>query len=359
VEALAVLPFRSLSADAEQAYFAEGVTDAVITDLASIAALRVVSHQSVRRYRASEQPLSDIARELGVDAIVQGAVGRTGRHIRLTAQLIDARTDEHLWTATYERNLDDVLTLQGELAAEVAGAIRVRVSSPERTALATRRAVDPDAYDEYLRGRYLFAQRSERSLNRSTEAFLRATDRDPTFAPAYAGLAMAYSVLGFYGYLPPADASSALRATANRALELDPGLVDAEVALASVMLNHDWDWAATERAYDRIFARSPNHAQARLWYGLMLGIIGRPEDALVERSRALALEPLSLRFNTSVADTLTSMHRYDEAIARYGPAPVGPRRRGRAGARGGRPHGQRHAVEGRAWSGVRDRRAYD
>lgn len=151
---MAVLPFRNLSSDTEQDYFADGMTDAVITDLASISALRVVSHQSVRRYRASALSMGEIARELGVDAVIEGSVGRTGRRIRLTAQLIDARSDQHLWAASYDRELDDVLALQGELARAVAGTVRVLVSEPERAALAARRSVNPEAYDAYLRGRY-------------------------------------------------------------------------------------------------------------------------------------------------------------------------------------------------------------
>ena len=317
IRALAVLPFRSLSAESEQAFFAEGMTDAVITDLASISALRVVSHQSVRRYRDSDRPLADIARELGADAIVEGSVGRTGSRVRLMAQLIDARADQHLWAATYDRPADDVQALQGELASAVAGAIRVHVSEPERTALAGRRAVDPDVYDDYLRGRYFFAQRSERALARSREHFRRAIERDATFAPAWAGLALAYGPSGFFGYVPPAEGARQMRAAAERALQLDPTLVDAQVALANALTVYDHDWQGAERAYTRIFERQPDHAQARLWYGMMLGHQGRLAEALAERQRALSLDPLSLRFNTSVADTLTAMHRYEEAIARY------------------------------------------
>jgi TolB-like protein/DNA-binding winged helix-turn-helix (wHTH) protein/Tfp pilus assembly protein PilF len=317
IHSIAVLPFRVLSSSPDEAYFADGMTDAVITDLASIAALRVVSHQSVRRFRNSDQPVAAIARELGVDAIVQGVVGRTGTRLRLTAQLVDPSSETHLWAATFDRDLGDVLAVQGELASAVAGAIQVRVSDPERSALAARRAVDPVVYDAYLRGRFFFAQRTEASLAKSRASYQRAIDVDRTFAPAYAGLAMAYSVSGFFGYLPPAEALAGLRQAATRALEIDPQQIDATVALASASLNHDWDWSGTLRAYDAIFTRSPNHAQARLWYGMTLSAVGRMDEALAERSRALAIEPLSLRFNTSVADTLVSMHRYDEAIARY------------------------------------------
>jgi TolB-like protein/DNA-binding winged helix-turn-helix (wHTH) protein/tetratricopeptide (TPR) repeat protein len=317
MHAIAVLPFRSLSADADQAYFADGMTDAIITELAGIEALRVVPHQSVRRYGASDRPLADIARELKVDAIVEGSVGRMDRRIRLTVQLTDARSEQHLWAATYDRELDDVLALQGELAAAVASAVHVRVSGAERSVLGARRTVDPDAYDAYLRGRYFFAQRSERALARSREHFRRAIERDATFAPAWAGLALAYGPSGFFGYVPPAEGSEQQRGAAKRALQLDPTLVDAEVALANVLTLYDRDWKGAERAYRRILERHPDHAQARLWYGMMLGQLGRLEDALAERLRALAQDPLSLRFNTSVADTLTALHRYDEAIARY------------------------------------------
>lgn len=317
IRAVAVLPFRSVSAVADQAYFADGMTDAVITDLASIGGLRVVPHQSVRRYAASTQPVGEIARELGVEAIVEGALTRLGPRLRLTTRLVDARSNRHIWAVTYERDIDDVLTLQAEVARAVAEALQVGLSEPEHRALAVRPAVNPDAYDHYLRGRYFFAQRSEPSLARSREHFRRAIDRDATFAPAWAGLALAYGPSGYFGYVPPAEGSSQQRAAARRALELDPTLVDAEVALANVLTLYDYDWEGAERAYRKILERHPDHAQARLWYGMMLGHRGRLEDALAERQRALSLDPLSLRFNTSVADTLTAMHRFEEAIGRY------------------------------------------
>lgn len=317
IRAVAVLPFRSVSAAADQAYFADGMTDAIITDLASIAALRVAPHQSIRRYATSNQPVGEIARELGVEAIVEGAISHLGQRLRLTTRLVDARSNQHIWAATYEREIDDVLKLQGELARDVAQAVQVSLSEPERRALAVRPTVNADAYDDYLRGRYFFAQRSERSLASSREHFRRAIERDATFAPAWAGLALAYGPSGYFGYVSPAEGSAQQRAAARRALELDPTLVDAEVALANALTLYDYDWEGAERAYRKILERHPGHAQARLWYGMMLGHLGRLADALAERQRALTLDPLSLRFNTSVADTLTAMHRYDEAIGRY------------------------------------------
>ena len=191
------------------------------------------------------------------------------------------------------------------------------MSEPERSALAERRTVDPDAYDDYLRGRYFFAQRSERALALSRQHFRRAIERDATFAPAWAGLALAYGPSAFFGYVTPGEGASEQRAAAERALQLDPTLVDAQVALANGLTLFDHDWQGSEQAFQRIFERHPDHAQARLWYGMMLGHQGRLEDALAERRRALSLDPLSLRYNTSVADTLTAMHRYEEAITRY------------------------------------------
>lgn len=317
IREVAVLPFRSMSANTDQDYFADGMTDALITDLASIGGLRVVPHQSVRRYAASNKPVDEIARELGVEAIVEGALSLRGRRLRLTTRLVDARSNQHIWAVTYDREIEDVLTLQGEVARGVAEAAQVRLSEPEHRALAVRPTVNPDAYDDYLRGRYFFAQRSERSLARSREHFRRAIERDATFAPAWAGLALAYGPSGYFGYVTPAEGSSQQRTAARRALELDPTLVDAEVALANVLTLYDHDWEGAERAFRRILERHPDHAQARLWYGMMLGHQGRFEDALAERRRALSLDPLSLRFNTSVADTLTAMRRFTEAIGLY------------------------------------------
>ena len=316
ISAIAVLPFRNVSADPEQEYFADGMTDAVIADLASISALRVVSRQSVMRYKSSQKSMRDIARELGVDALIEGSVSRVAGRIRLTVQLVDGRTDDHLWAHGYDRDLGNVLSLQGELARAVAEAVRVTVTELERGGLAKRRPVDPEAYDLYLRGLYFWGRRGEEGLLKSLDYYQRAIARDPTFALAYAGMALTYNPLAVQGFMPAADARPRLRAAAERALALDPGLTEAHIAMATVTA-HGWDWQEGERAWMRILERSPNNATARLWYGWLLESLGRFDEGLAERERAVAADPLSLQNNTALGSSLYLIGRYGNAVSRF------------------------------------------
>ena len=279
------------------------MTDAVIADLTSISALRLVSRQSAMRYRSSQKSMRDIARELGVDALIEGSVSRVAGRIRLTVQLVDGRTDDHLWAHSYDRDLGNVLSLQGEVARAVAEAVRVTVTERERGGLAKRRPVDPEAYDLYLRGLYFWGRRGEEGLLKSLDYYQRAIARDPTFALAYAGMALTYNPLAVQGFMPAADARRRLRAAAERALALNPGLTEAHIALATVTA-HGWDWQEGERAWMRILDHSPNNATARLWYGWLLEGLGRFSEALAERERAVAADPLSLQNNSSLGSNL-------------------------------------------------------
>ncbi len=316
IRAIAVLPLTDLAADADREYFAEGMTDAITTDLTAIGSLRVASHQSVKKYRKSQKPIQEIARDLGVDAIVQGSILRSGTRLRLNIQLVHAETDRLMWGASYDRNLDDVVLLQGELAGAVAKAMSATIVEGEG-ALGARRTVNPEAYDAYLRGRHFWGLRSEDALRKSIEYYRQALQHDPMFAPAYAGMAQAYVPFAYFGFAPPGDAFPAMRAAAEKALELDPALVDAHVALAAEMAGYRWDWPGALSAWKRVLDRHPNHAVARHWHGLSLEILGRFDEALAERLRAIELDPLSLQFNTSVAGLLHRMGRRDEAIARF------------------------------------------
>jgi TolB-like protein/DNA-binding winged helix-turn-helix (wHTH) protein/Flp pilus assembly protein TadD len=316
VRSLAVLPFVSLSADREHEYFADGITDAVITDLAALRTLQVISRQSSMRYKGSREAVPRIGRELGVDAVVEGTVLRSDGRLRLTVQLVDARTDRHLWAGSFERALEDVLALQADLARAVAREIEVTVSAQEEALWARARPVDPEAYDLYLRGRYFWGQRSREALRKSLYSFQRAIDRDPGFAPAHAGLAISYAPLTYWGYMPPATARPAMEAAARRALELDPNLVEAHIGQAVVKV-FSWDWEGGEQAWRRIIARSPNHATSRLWYGLLLETRGRFEEALAQRRRAAELDPLSAFNDTATGDVLALLGLGEEAKARY------------------------------------------
>jgi TolB-like protein/DNA-binding winged helix-turn-helix (wHTH) protein/Flp pilus assembly protein TadD len=316
IQSLAVLPFVSLSGDPDQEYFADGMTDAVITDLAALPKLQVISRQSSMRFKGSAKPVPEIGRELGVDAVVEGTVLRSGGRLRLTVQLVHAATDRHLWAGSFERGLADVLALQAELARSVAREIEVTLNAQEQARWAHPRPVDPEAYDLYLRGRHFWGQRSREALRKSLAFYQQAIDRDPGFAPAYAGLAIAYAPLTYWGYMAPDAARPAMEAAARRALELDPNLVEAHVGQAVVAV-FSWDWEAGEQAWRRITERSPNHATARLWYGLLLESRGRFEEALPQRRRAAELDPLSAFNDTALGDTLALLGRGEEAKARY------------------------------------------
>jgi TolB-like protein/thioredoxin-like negative regulator of GroEL len=312
-----VLPFRNLSGTAEQQYFADGMTEAVITDLAAVSSLRVVSRQSVERYRDSRTPMPEIGRELAADAVVQGSVARSEGRIRLNVQLVHAASDTNLWTASYDRAQGNVLALQGELARAVANAVSAEVRNEESASFAKRRQVDPEAYDLYLRGRHFWQLRTREALQRSVEYYQRAITRDPMFAPAFAGLALTFEPMAALGYVPPQDAAARVRAAVEKALALDPGLIDARVAHAAAVVLFDWDWEAGEREWKRILQRQPNHPTARVWYGFLLERTGRLNEALAERERAVREEPLSLANNSMLAETLAAMGRHHEAIDRF------------------------------------------
>jgi TolB-like protein/DNA-binding winged helix-turn-helix (wHTH) protein/Tfp pilus assembly protein PilF len=317
IKSIAVLPFRNLSGSTEQQYFADGMTEAVITDLAAVTSLRVVSRQSVERYRDSRKPMPEIGRELGADAVVQGSVARSGGRIRINVQLVHAASDAHLWTATYDRAEGNVLSLQGELARAVADTVYAEVRNEEGASLAERRQVDPEAYDLYLRGRYFWQLRTRDALQKSVEYYQRAIARDPTFAPAFAGLALTFEPMAALGYVPPQEAAARVRAAVDKALALDPGSIDARVAHAAWLVLFEWDWDAGEREWKRILQRQPNHPTARVWYGFLLERIGRLEEALAERERAVREEPLSLANNSMLAETLSAMGRHREATDRF------------------------------------------
>jgi TolB-like protein/DNA-binding winged helix-turn-helix (wHTH) protein/Flp pilus assembly protein TadD len=315
IRSVAVLPFQNVSGDVEQEFFADGLTDAITTDLASIRALRVVSRQSASRFKGSQDPLAAIGRQLDADALLLGTVARDGSRVRLTAQLVDARRDGHLWAGSYDRPAGDVLALQGELARAVAEAVNARLQEPERTELSARRPIDPEAYDLYLRGRRLFGQRNEQALQKSLEYYEAAIAREPAFAAAHGAIALTLVPhTMFYGR--PDESLRKLRAAAERALALDARQLDAQLALATLR-DMEFDWIEAERLHSRVIEQSPSNAQAHQWYGYLLAALGRFDEALALRQRAVALDPFSASYTTSLADTLAFMGRLDEAMARY------------------------------------------
>ena len=312
--ALVVLPFVNLSQDPEQDYFADGFTDLLIADLGRIAALSVISRTSAMCYRATTRPMPDIARELRVDAAVEGSIMRAGDRVRITVQLIDAQRDSHLWAQSYERDLHDLLRLQRDVARDVTGAIHVALTSGESTRLGTVRGVDPAAHEAYLKGCYFWHKRTAEDVGKSVECFHRAIERDATYAAPYAGLAQASGLAGFFGYVRPAQAFGQMKAQATKALSLDPNLPEAHACLAAVHLFYEWDWLAAEKQFLQALEENPSHPVAHEWYGWCLFVLGRIEDALGEIGRARELDPLSVRAHAAVAMSLYFARQHDRAL---------------------------------------------
>jgi TolB-like protein/DNA-binding winged helix-turn-helix (wHTH) protein/Tfp pilus assembly protein PilF len=313
IRSLAVLPLENLSHDSEQEYFADGMTDDLITDLAKISALRVVSRTSVMQYKGTKKSVPEIARELKVDAVLEGTVARYQDRVRITAQLISADPEKHLWAEKYESSLSDVLTAQDDVAKAVARAIQIEVKPAEQLRLTTPRAVDPEAYDAYLKGRYWASRPTEQNISKSREYFEQAIQKDPGYALAWAGLANAYEYLSNWGVLPSQDALPRARAAAEKALELDNNLVSPLVTLALVKMNYEWDWAGSERLSKRAIELSPNDGEAHHIYATYLAEVGRTEEAVAEARKARELEPLSIVYVANVVWKLYLARKYDEA----------------------------------------------
>jgi TolB-like protein/DNA-binding winged helix-turn-helix (wHTH) protein/Flp pilus assembly protein TadD len=312
VKSIAVLPFENLTGGREQDYFADGMTDAVITKLAQVRALRVISRTSVTQYKQTNKLLPRIADDLNVDAVVEGTVMRSGNRVRVTAQLIHAPTDHHLWARTYERELRDVLALQAELAGAIAQAVEVKVQPEERRRLAARGTVDPEAYDAYLKGRFFWYRRSSPDLSKAVEYFQQAIERDPTYAPAYSGLSDAYRMSGLQ--VPPRECMPKAEAAARKALALDETLAEAHASLAGVLYRYQWDWEGAEKEFQRSLELDPNYAEGHRAYAVYLLTVRRNEEAVTEARRARELSPLSPVINVELAGTLVRIGRYDEAI---------------------------------------------
>jgi TolB-like protein/DNA-binding winged helix-turn-helix (wHTH) protein/Flp pilus assembly protein TadD len=317
IRSLAVLPLENLSGDASQNYFADGMTDELITDLAQISALRVISRTSVMVYKGARKPLPQIARELNVDAVVEGTVLHSGDRVRITAQLIEAATDKHLWSQSYEGELRDTLALQSRVASAIADQIRISLTPQEQAALKNVKVVNPEAYESYLKGRYFWNKRTADGLKVALAYFNEATDEDPKYAQAYSGLADTYALLGDWQYavMTPKEAFPKAKAAAAKALDLDSTLGEAHNSLAFVLDGFDWNFDAAGNEFRRAIELKPGYATAHHWYAWHLGLLGRFDEAIAEMKKAQNLDPLSLIINADLAEILVLAHRYDESIA--------------------------------------------
>ena len=312
VRALAVLPLENLSRDPEQEYFAEGLTEALITTLAKIGELRVVSRTSAMLYKGVRKPLREIARELEVDAIVEGTVLRAGRRVRVTAQLIDAPKEMHLWAESYERDLRDVLALQAEVAQAIAREIRVKLTPVDQARFAEVRAVDPDAYEAYLRGRYHWNRRPS-EFAKAIQCFQEAIAKDSTYVAAYAGLADCLSGLNVWGIVPASEGSVKAKALAQKALEMDHSSAEAHVSLAFATMYH-YDFLTAEREFERAIELNPRYTLAHQLFGWYLCTMDRYEEAYAEFQRAIRLDPLSSVIHAMLGNVLIYARRYDQAL---------------------------------------------
>jgi serine/threonine protein kinase/Tfp pilus assembly protein PilF len=314
IKSVAVLPLANLSGDPAEEYFADGMTEALISNLARIRALRVISRTSVMRYKGSSKLLPEIARELNVDGVIEGSVQRSGERVRVTAQLIHAAADAHLWARDYERDLTDVLKLQSEVARAVADEIRVQVTPEERARLASARRVNPQAHEAYLLGRYHLGKPNEQDLKQAIEYFERATEIASDYAAAYAALSNAWLERGIFGKTDFKEAELPARAAALKAIELDEQLAEAHIALANIKHFYDWDWVGAEQAVRRALDLDPGSLDAHFYYGVLLMHLGRHDEAIREGEIAARLDPLSSSTQSSLGRFLYRARRYEEAL---------------------------------------------
>jgi TolB-like protein/DNA-binding winged helix-turn-helix (wHTH) protein/Tfp pilus assembly protein PilF len=316
IRSLAVLPLENLSGDPSQDYFADGITEELTTDLAKITALRVISHTSVMRYKDHKKSLPEIAAELRVDVVVEGAVLRSRERVRIEAQLIRASADEHMWAETYERDIGDILALEDEVAGDIAGKVRIKLAAIDPNRVAGVRSVRPEAYDQYLKGRYEWNKRNPAALTRALELFQQAVIKDPNYAAGYAGLADTYAILGASGYdlLSTSEAMEKAKAAALKAIEIDDTLSEAHSSLAFVTYSYDWNWHEGEKEFKKALALNPSNATAHQWYSEYLCALGRWRQSIAEAEAAVALDPHSLIIHENLARPYYYSHQFDKAI---------------------------------------------
>jgi TolB-like protein/DNA-binding winged helix-turn-helix (wHTH) protein/Tfp pilus assembly protein PilF len=316
VSSIMVLPLDNLSGDTSQEYFADGVTDALIGDLAKLPGLHVISRTSSMHYKGTTKSLPEIAREIKVDAIVEGSVQRSGDRVVIRAQLIHAATDHHVWVQTYERPMSDVLDLQSEIAQTIARQVQIQMTPADQARLTARHPVSPKAFDHYLQGRYLYwNKRTEENLNKAIAHFQNSIKEDPSYALAHVGLADCYNALGVVqiGAFPPQEARRLAEENATKALALDPTLAEAHTALGFVK-HYNWNWTAAEQDFKRAIELNPNYANAHNFYASFLMSRGRIEESIASSDRARELDPFSLAISAQRGFLLENARRYKEAI---------------------------------------------
>jgi TolB-like protein/DNA-binding winged helix-turn-helix (wHTH) protein/Tfp pilus assembly protein PilF len=315
ISSIAVLPLENLSNDPEQQYFVEGMTDEITTDLAKLPGIRVISRTSAMQYKDTHKTMPQIARELNVDAVVEGTVLRDGNRVRIRTQLIYAPADRHVWAQAYERDLKDVLTLQANLARDIASEIQLKLTLQQQANLSVVHSVDPEAHELYLKGRYFWNKRDQAGFTKAVDYFQQAIAKDPTYAAAYAGLADSYALSGGFNLIPVEQAMPRAQAAAEKALELDSNLAEAHASLGLIAPFNNWNWADAERHYQRAIELNANYATAHHWYaeGYLMPV-GRADEAITEIRKAQELDPLSAVIATDLGKELYFVRRYDDAL---------------------------------------------
>jgi serine/threonine protein kinase/TolB-like protein/Tfp pilus assembly protein PilF len=311
---IAVLPFKNMSGKIENEYFSDGITEDVITHLSKIAELKVISRTSVMQYKNTEKNLRDIGNELNVANILEGSVRRDDNTVRIAAQLIDARNDEHLWVETYDKELTQIFSIQSEVAEEIAKSLKAKISPSEKVSIERKATKNLEAYDLYLKGRFHLNKRLPDDLEESIDYFEKALEIDPNFALAYSGLADSYIILGNYYLTPPYESFQKAKAAAEKALEINENLAEAHTSYAYAIVYTDWDWTKAEIEFNSAIELNPNLAQTYGWYGFYLTLLGRFEEAAVMREKALDLDPFSVVINMDIGLELYFERKYDQAI---------------------------------------------
>jgi TolB-like protein/Tfp pilus assembly protein PilF len=311
---IAVLPFADVSQLKDQDYLCDGIAEEIINHLAQVEGLHVVARTSAFSFKDKNEDIREIGRKLGVETLLEGSVRKAGDRLRITAQLIKASDGYHLWSERYDRDMEDVFTIQDEITLAIVDKLKVTLLGEEKDALVKRYTEDVEAYNLYLKGRFFWNKRTETGYLKGLEYFRQATDQDPSYALAYAGIADCYDLLGWYGYLSPQEAFPRARQAAQKAQELDDALAEAHASLGWISANYDWDWASAEKQYSRALELNANYATAHQWYAEFLTYMGRHDDSIAEAKRALELDPLSLIINNDLGQVYYFAHRYDEAI---------------------------------------------
>jgi TolB-like protein/DNA-binding winged helix-turn-helix (wHTH) protein/Tfp pilus assembly protein PilF len=314
IRSVAVLPLTDLAADSGEDYFADGMTEELITELGRLSSIRIISRTSIMQFKKSVRSLPEIGRQLNVDALVEGTVRRSGGRVRITARLVGIAPEHLIWQKAYEGDMRDVLMLQSDVAHDIAGNIETKLARLQGPRAVPYKRLDPETYEDYLRGRYFLARRTAEAMNTAADYFQRAVQRDPQYAQAYVGLAFAYQLLGSYEVLPPDRSYPLALKFANQALELDGTLSEAYSARANSETNYEFDWAGADRDYRRAIALEPNSAQAHHDYGEYFTALGNSEHAIAELKIARELDPLSLPLFNAIGRMYREAHQYDEAF---------------------------------------------